>query len=86
MGARLKRFGYGVSCAALALSGCATDEALLEGDDSESPTDLTVSELTGANAVGRNATVQSYVLVRVGASDARSSARRCSSSARSSAR
>ena len=69
MGARLKRFGYGVSCAALALSGCATDEALLEGDDSESPTDLTVSELTGANAVGRNATVQSYVLVRVGASD-----------------
>ncbi|MBK6535564.1 MAG: hypothetical protein IPF99_40355 [Deltaproteobacteria bacterium] len=70
MGARLKRFGYGVSCAALVLTGCATDEALLEGDDSESPTDLTVSELTGANAVGRNATVQSYVLVRVGASDA----------------
>jgi hypothetical protein len=70
MRTRLTRFGYGVSCLALVLSGCATDEALLEGDDSESPADLTTSEITGANAVGRNATIQSYVLVRVGASDA----------------
>lgn len=68
MGLRRTRFGFGVSCVALALSGCATDEALLE-DGAEAPEDLTVSELTGANAVGRNATVQSYVLVRVGASD-----------------
>ena len=68
MGLRRTRFGFGMSCVALALSGCATDEALLEDGD-EAPEDLTVSELTGANAVGRNATVQSYVLVRVGASD-----------------
>ncbi|MDB4929730.1 MAG: hypothetical protein JWM10_2214 [Myxococcaceae bacterium] len=71
MRSRMTRFGYGVSCVALALAGCATDEALLEGDDdSESPADLATSEITGSNAVGRNATIQSYVLVRVGASDA----------------
>jgi hypothetical protein len=70
MGSRRKRFGLGVCCAALALSGCATDEALLGDADAESPEDLATSEITGANAVGRNASIQSYVLVRVGASDA----------------
>ena len=71
MSAHQTRLGLGVSFVALALAGCATDEALLdEGDDRESPADLATSEITGANAVGRNATIQSYVLVRVGASDA----------------
>ncbi len=71
METRLTRFGLGVSCVALLLAGCATDEALLDDgeSDAESATDLTISELTGANAVGRNATIESYVLVRVGASD-----------------
>ncbi len=69
MGSCVTRFGLGVSCAALVLSGCATDEALLADENSEASADLTTSEITGANAVGRNASIQSYVLVPVGASD-----------------
>lgn len=65
MASCVTRFGLGVSCAALVLSGCATDEALLADENSETSADLTTSEITGANAVGRNASIQGYVLVPV---------------------
>ncbi|MEZ4405469.1 MAG: hypothetical protein R3A52_03095 [Polyangiales bacterium] len=63
----VRRYGVVVLAGALCASaaGCATDADLTAGDGEVDP-----DEIIGANAVGRWATVQSFVYVRTGASDA----------------
>jgi hypothetical protein len=56
------RFGLLAGVAALGLAGCA-------GDDLVDPEGSDPDEIIGANAVGRNATIESYVLVGTNASE-----------------
>lgn len=61
----LSRFGFGslLAMSAVGFNGCG-DPGLDEGAEGSDP-----DEIIGANAVGRNATIDSYVLVTPGASD-----------------